>query len=59
LAVEGFSKADFWIWMSLIFAVNAGAAAALGAPVLAAVAAVTAFSAAFTAAMLGRAALEK
>jgi len=57
--VEGFSKADFWIWMGLIFAVHAVAAAALGVAVLALAAAVTACSAVVTAAMLGRAARGK
>ena len=57
--MEGFSKADFWIWMGLIFAVHAVAAAALGVAVLALAAAVTACSAVVTAAMLGRAARGK
>ncbi len=54
MVVEGFSKPDFWIWMGIIFGVNAVAAALLGAGVLAVVDAVTAFLALFTAATLGR-----
>ena len=52
--VERFSKPDFWIWMGIIFGVNAAAAGVLGAGVLAVVAAVTGFSALLTAALMGR-----
>jgi hypothetical protein len=54
VAVEGFSRPDFWIWMGVIFAVNAIAAAVLGVAVLAVANAVTAFFALLTAALLGR-----
>ncbi len=57
--MEGFSKPDFWIWMGVIFAVNAIAAAVLGVAVLAVVDAVTAFLALLTAALLGRDAVRK
>ena len=52
--VEGFSKPDFWIWMGIIFGVNAVVAFLLGAVVLGVVDAVTGFLALLTAAVLGR-----
>ncbi len=52
--MERFSKPDFWMWMGIIFGVNAAAAGVLGAGVLAVVAAVTGFSALLTAALMGR-----
>ncbi|MDQ4070556.1 MAG: hypothetical protein M3203_13955 [Actinomycetota bacterium] len=52
--MEGFAKPDFWIWIGIVFGVNAVAAALLGSVVLAVVAAVTAFLAVLTAAVLGR-----
>ena len=57
--MDGFSKPDFWIWMGVIFGVNAGIAAVLGSGVLAVVDAVTAFLALLTAALLGRNALRR
>jgi hypothetical protein len=52
--VAGFSKPDFWIWMGVIFGVNAVVAAVVGSGVVAVIAAVTAFLALFTASLLGR-----
>ena len=54
--VEGFSKPEFWIWMGVIFGVNAATAALLGAGVLAVADAVTGFFALLTAALTGRSA---
>lgn len=52
--MEGFAKPDFWIWMGVIFAINAVAAGVLGSGVLAIADAVTSFLALLTAALLGR-----
>ena len=57
--VEGFSKPDFWIWMSGIFGMNAVAAALLGVEVLAIIGAVTAFCALVTAVVVGRNAVRR
>lgn len=57
--VEGFSKPEFWIWMGIIFGVNAMAAALLGAVAFAAIGAVTGFSALLTAALIARNAVQQ
>ena len=54
MVVGGFAKSDFWIWMGIIFGVNAVAAALLGAGVLAVLDAITGFFALLTAALIGR-----
>ena len=52
--VEAFSKPDFWMWMGIVFGVNAVAAALLGAGVLAIADAVTGFSSLLTASTIRR-----
>lgn len=54
VAWRGFAKPDFWIWMGVIFAINAVAAGVLRSGVLAIADAVTSFLALLTAALLGR-----
>ncbi len=57
--MEGFSKPEYWMWMGIVFGVNAVAAALLGVGVVAVVAAVTGFSALLTSAVVARNALRK
>ena len=57
--MEGFSKPDFWIWMGVIFGLNAMAAALLGAGALAVMGAFTGFSALLTAALIARNAVQQ
>ena len=57
--MEGFSKPDFWIWMGVIFGLNAIAAALLGAIALAVMGAFTGFSALLTAALIARNAVQQ
>ena len=57
--MEGFSKPEFWIWMGIIFGLNAIVAAVMGAVALAVVGAFTGFSALLTGALVARNAVQQ